>query len=293
MSFKEQTNRLKENWFIILLIVVLLFVIVPFIIGIGGITNYSARDMVASYDQGFTNEAMGKSSYYYGETDFAPEITDRIVTISSSLSSEVEYKDFESKENEFKGILSEYDTFILNENVYESGFGKKKYMNGSYTIKVNSEEYLNLVDELKTIGEVKSFSENKEDITGSYTNKNIELELEKEKLRKYNELYDTNDISMEDKLDLTDKIFYQERRVKYLEDSINNMDKRVEYSTINYSLREKQSSYADVILVKFSELIKTLVSSFNVLLHIIFAVVPFVVLTLLIVLFARRHKKRR
>lgn len=293
MSFKEQIGRLKENWFIILLVVVLLFVIVPFIIGLGGITNYSARDMVASYDSGFTNESFSKSSYYYGETDFAPEITDRIVTISSSLSSEVKFKEFETKENEFKGILSKYDTFLLNENVYESGSGKKKYMNGSYTIKVNSEEYLNLVEELKTVGEIKSFSENKQDITGSYTNTNIELELEKEKLRKYNELYDTNGLSMEDKLDLTDKIFYQERRVKYLEDSINNMDKRVEYSTINYSLKEKQSSYADVILVKFSELIKTLVSSFNALLYIIFAVIPFAVLTLLIVLFARRHKKRR
>lgn len=57
--------------------------------------------------------------------------------------------------------------------------------------------------------------------------------------------------SIQDKLTLNDRIFDQERRIKYLTDSINNMDQRIEYSTVYISLTEKKSEYINIVFVKF------------------------------------------
>ena len=72
-------------------------------------------------------------------------------------------------------------------------------------------------------------------------------------------------------------IFDQERTIKYLEDSLKNIDKQVDYSTIYVTLNEKQSEYANIVFVKFSELVKRFVGSINSLLTLIFVVVPYAV----------------
>jgi len=46
-----------------------------------------------------------------------------------------------------------------------------------------------VISQLKQIGEVKSFNERMDDITGSYENINIELQAEKDRLIRYQDMY--------------------------------------------------------------------------------------------------------
>jgi len=282
MAIKDQWKTIKNNW---LIIVVILAIFV--FMNIGGVGNLSDSTK-SSISQGL-GEASYDSDMYFGArsplpssgTNFAPDVTERKITKSASLSTEVEKGQFDSAQQSLKNIISSSGSYILNENVNRYGTDRREYYQGSYDIRVDTEKYDALISELKSMGEVKSFSESAKDVTGQYTNAEINLEIEKTRLQRYQKMYDeAKDIG--DKLNINDRIFDQERTIKYLEDSIRNIDERIEYTTVHVSLTEKRSGYADVILVKFSSLIENLVDSFNALLVFIFTVLPWAVLVLIV-----------
>ena len=99
--------------------------------------------------------------------------------------------------------------------------------------------------------------------------------------------------NINDKIQLSDRIFDQERTVRYLEDSLKNMDQKVTYSTIYITISEKQPEYIDVVFVKFSELIRGLVNSFNMLITLIFALLPWGILLLIIRLAIKLFKGKK
>jgi hypothetical protein len=295
MGFKDQLNKLKDNWLMIVLVVlVLLFVI----LGSSGMNlgSMSSDRAVSSYGGAYnkvTEQSLGYNGYYpsYGGTDFAPDVSERKIVKTTSLSTEVERGTFSSAEDKLNNIVKSSDSFLLSSSSNKYGVGNKVYYTGSYSIKVDVTKYDSVVAQLKEIGEVTNFNENAQDVTGTYTNLNIELAAEKERLTRFNDLYVATS-STSEKIDLTDKIFNQERTVKYLEDSIKNMDSRIDYSTISVSLYEKQPTYVNVALVKFSNLVKSMVGSFNGLLYFLFVTVPWAVAIGLVWLIFRLFKKK-
>lgn len=281
MSLKQQWNMLKENWLIIVGVLVLLF-----LFNTGGdivqpltssFTSFALRsggaDMIA--DMQYAEKAYFPSPIY--DEGFAPEVEDRKITKTAALTMEVGRGTFQTAEQQLKDIVKTSNSFILNENVNAYGTDRKKYFEGDFTIKVETTKYDAVLAQFKGIGEVQSFTENSDDITGTYINQEINLQVEKERLERYRQLYEEAQ-SVEDKLNLNDRIFNQERTIKYMEDAINTMDQRIVYSTLSVTLREKQSEYADVIWVKFSELVQTLVNSFNTLFSLLFGLVPWMIL---------------
>jgi hypothetical protein len=108
----------------------------------------------------------------------------------------------------------------------------------------------------------------------------------------YNELYSGLSTSTSDKIALVDKIYSQERTIKYWEDSLKNMDQRIDYSTVQVTLTEKSSVYQNIALVKFSNLVKDIVESFNALLHFLFVVLPWVVAGVIIWLLVRLFRRK-
>lgn len=286
---KEQLKKIKENWLIIAVVAVLLL-----FMNLGGGLSPSLKTADYADSVGYAGTEMARSGMYgtyYPSGDFAPEIEERKITRSASLSAEVERGEFRTAEDNLKSLLSSADAYLLNENVNRYETGNKEYLQGSYQIKVESKRYSYLLAELKKIGEVQSFNENAQDITAQHENVQIELETEKARLERYQELYEqTTDIK--DKISLNDLIFNQERRVKYLEDRLKNVDLRVDYSTIYFSMSEKRSEYADVAVIKISELIQNFVDSFNSLLRLFFVVIPWMVLMVIAGIAWRMIKKR-
>jgi len=278
MGIKDQVKTLKNNWLIIALFLVGLFAMT----GMGN--GIMSGVMYDSFDRGYGGDMMmAESTSYksgrgympspsYGD-DFAPEVEERVIVKNSYLNSEVEQGTFYENEQRLKDIIQTSDAFLLNENVNEYETNWNSYFSGSYSIKVPAGKYDAVLSQLREIGELQSFSDNSQDITGSYTNQNIEVEMERARLQRFLEMYEGAEL-MEDKILLNDRIFDQERRVKYLDDAIQNMDTRVDYSQVSFSMSEKRSEYVDVTLVRFSNLVESLVNSLNSLLQLLFMVLP-------------------
>lgn len=305
MAIKDQLIKIKENW-LLLAAVLVLFIFLNF----GNLGAFSIGAF--SRQVSFGNDAMESAkmpasgamyqSSRYGITlpvpnygDFAPEIQDRKITKSSSLNAEVEAGTFKDAESRLKSIIKLSSSYLLNENVNKYDSGWKSYYTGTYQIKVDSRKYSDVVSQLKGIGEVKSFNENAEDITASHKNLEIEINVEKQRLERYSKMY-AEAALMADKIQLSDKILEEERTIKYMEDSLKNVNQRVDYSTIYVTLNEKQPKYSGIQLVKLQELVRKLVGSINSLLSLIFAAAPYAIATLVIwfaVRLFRRGKNKK
>jgi hypothetical protein len=273
MTLQQQWQTIKENWILIVLVLVLvLFMSFGGMQSMDSLSSGSSKNMYA-YDM---QESARSPSYYGNDGDFAPEIEERKLTKTASMTSKIERGAFDDAATSLKNIVTATDSYILQENVQINGKGEKVYKYGSYTLKVDTAKYESIVAELKTIGEVTAFNENTQDITGQYNNAEINLGVEKTRLARYEQMY-AEATKIEDKINLNDRIFDQERTIKYLEDKIKNLDNKVDYTTISVSLQEEQPNYYDVAFVKFSTLVRNLVSSLNALLHFMFIVLPWAI----------------
>ena len=294
MGIKEQIIKLKDNW----LIFVIALLLILFVLS-GGSFFRSFNSIGSSYNNLAMQETSryapyDKTNYNYNipsETDFAPEVKDRKITKTTTMSTEVDRGTFKDSESKLKSIVSSSESFMLNENVNKYGTKIKSYYQGSYQIKVASNKYNSVIMHLKEIGEVQSFNENTLDITGQYTNTNIEIEAEKSRLERYKAMY-SEAKEIKDKIELNDRIFEQERRIRYLEDSLKNIDQKIDYSTLYFSMNEKRSDYMNVAFVKFSELVSNLVSSTNGLFKLAVVLIPWVIALFVIKLFWGIFKRR-
>lgn len=299
MTIADQWHKIKENWLITLLIIL----VVGFVFFSNGsptpLIGLQEKMGIASYgaDYGVAESAIARGGYYpspippYGGEDFAPEVKDRKITKNAYLSSEVERGSFWDADAKITSIVTSTDSFILNKNTYKTGpVGRRSYFTGSYQIKVESKKYDAVISQLREIGEIQSFSENVMDVTGQYTSLEDQIADEKLKLAKYKSLVDEAK-TVDEKLQLMDRIIQQERTIKYLEDSLKNTDTQVSYSTISVNIQEKQSEYADAAFVKISELVKRLLESINGVLRLVFWILPYALVAGLIWWIVRKVKK--
>ncbi|MBI4452259.1 DUF4349 domain-containing protein [Candidatus Woesearchaeota archaeon] len=291
MTLKDQLIKIKENW----LLAVIVLIVLAFL-NFGGIGNLgiSSISRGASFEKGAVQDIAYSRGYgimpSYG--DFAPDVTDRKITKSASMSIETETGSFKDAESRLKSIVKSSNSYLLNENVNKYDSGWKTYYSGTYQIKVDSKKYNDIISQLKGIGEVKSFSESAEDITASYKNLEIELAAEKQRLLRYQKMYEEATL-IADKIQLSDSIFNQERTIKYIEDSLKNVNLQVDYSSIYVTLNEKQSEYAKIVFVKFSELVSRLVASINSLLTLIFVAAPYAVAATVLWFAVKFFRKRK
>ncbi|MBI4147430.1 DUF4349 domain-containing protein [Candidatus Woesearchaeota archaeon] len=294
MTIKEQVQRIKDNWLIVLLlaVVLVLFMGLPAVETLqqgmfqGGFAERAYGGIAADSKMG-----IGMPAPIYSDS-FAPEVVDRKITKTASMTTEVKRGTFQDAESKLKSLVKTADALLLNENAqkYDYGDGRRTYFSGSYTIKVEEEKYSAVVSQLKEIGEVTWFNENADDITEQFVSLEAELQAEKERLARYKEMLAEATV-ISDKIELSDRIFNQERTIKYLEEQLKNTGNRVEYSTIYVTITEKQSEYVDAVLVKFSELVTKFISSVNALLKLIVGLIPYAIAAVLVWLGWKKFRK--
>lgn len=239
--------------------------------------DYGAMTEEPSYDSGYESEAPARSMAAPGEsasTAGQPEVAERKITKAASIDTEVETGKFKETESKAKEDISSLDAFILNEDVQLHKSGDAAYYTGRYTIKVESGKYDSLVAKLKEIPKLQQFSESADDITEQYTDLEVELKAEKERLERYRALYaEINDT--EDKIDLIDMMFYEERAIEYMEKALTEAGKTLDYYTIDFYLAEKEPSFFNVEFVEASELAANIVDGTSSLLRLASYLLPF------------------
>lgn len=293
MSLSDQLKKLKENWLLVALVLVVIF-----------FSALSPLSRVGSFDGGYdvsergygpsfaSQKIVASPSYYPQEESFAPEVRERKVTTTVSLITEIQRGDFAEATQEVKKLVAENKGLILSQDENKYGEGRRTSRSARYTLKVPVEKAEDLIASLKRIGEVQSFSENQQDITGAYQDNEIELGVEKERLLRYEQMFKEATL-IADKIELNDRIFNQERTIKYLEDALKNKDLQVQYTTIYLTVQEKASAYIDVVFVKFSELVSNFVESVNGLLYLLFWIVPWAVVAAVAWVVVKKVKGRK
>ncbi len=296
MTIKEQWNTIKNNWLLAVAFVVIILIVLMSGNQVSQVSDWGGDSLMAKVGYGeetaVAPAAMESSRSYMYDQGFAPEVEDRKITKTASITNEVERGTFKAAEIQLKSIITATDSFLLNENVGKYGEDLSSYYTGNYQIKVESGKYDAVVSQLKAIGEVTYFNENAQDITERYTSLETELAAEKERMQRYQDMY-KEAVNINDKIELSDRIFNQERTVKYLEEALAETGQKVEYSTLYLTLTEKQSEYVNIALVKFSQLLRNLVDSFNSLLALIFSVLPYAVVIVLGWFGYRFYKKKK
>ena len=295
MTVQKQWAKVKENWLLLVLVIALFLL---FSSGsqvfFGGPSLSGLSDMSYSMEKaampGSFGIARGGMSPLPGG-DFAPEVKDRLITKTAYLATEVERGAFQEAESQLEAAVQASGAFLLTQDVSKQGKAWRATFLGRYEIKVEASKYEAMVSQLKTLGEVQSFNENSLDITGRHVDLRQELGAERERLTRYWAMYgEATEIA--DKIELNDRIFNQERTVKYLEDALANLDRQVQYSTIHVTLQEKQSEYLNIAFVKLSELVSTFVSSVNAVITLIVALLPWALALGLLWVAFRFVKKR-
>ncbi|MFH1400014.1 MAG: DUF4349 domain-containing protein [Nanoarchaeota archaeon] len=284
MSFKDWVHEHAFGIAGILIVVLFLFV-ASGLFGIQSSMNLAPRNMA------YATDSIGAGSAYTYQkamADFAPEVEDRKIAYSATLATQVRRGTFDETNDHVHRIIDDTKSFIISENIAENNGAKS----GSYNMRVPSDAYTSVVEQLKATGEVQSFVQSSRDITGTYVNNDIELVVERERLKRLESLYAARP-TLDEKLRLESAIFDQERKIKYLEDSLANIEQTVEYSTIQFTLREKPSSLAGLSFLGFGDLVKTFVASLKSLLYFLFAVLPWAIMAAIVwyILYLIRRKR--
>ena len=282
MTLKNQFQKLKENWLLLALVVVVLVVF-------SGLNPTQTFTNKIAMDESVGLTASRSSSFVPYYDNFAPEAAQRFITKTSSLSTEIKRNTFQETDSKVKDLTKGFNAIIINENQNKNGEGKTSYLSSSYTMKVETSKYDSLVSQLKTIGEITYFNENSDDITEQKLDLQTSLEAERERLARYKQLLETAQTTQE-KIELTDKIFEEERTIKYYEEALENVNNQVSYSTVYLTITEKRSDFANAAFIKFSQIVTSFVDSINSLINLIFVLIPWAIALLIIWLIYRKFK---
>ncbi|MBS3155611.1 DUF4349 domain-containing protein [Candidatus Woesearchaeota archaeon] len=282
MALKNQFQKLKENWLLLALVVVVLVVF-------SGLNPTQTFTNKIAMDESVDLTASRSSSFVPYYDNFAPEAAQRFITKTSSLSTEIKRNTFQETDSKVKDLTKGFNAIIINENQNKNGEGKTSYLSSSYTMKVETSKYDSLVSQLKTIGEITYFNENSDDITEQKLDLQTSLEAERERLARYKQLLETAQTTQE-KIELTDKIFEEERTIKYYEEALENVNNQVSYSTVYLTITEKRSDFANAAFIKFSQIVTSFVDSINSLINLIFVLIPWAIALLIIWLIYRKFK---
>jgi len=278
LTISNQVKTLKEIWLIIIGLIVIVLVLNG---GLDGFNDYGFSDGLKSISSDYDiGGEIGVVSQRYYEDGFAPESFERKVTKTASSSVEVKRGEFKSSSDSLKDYILDAEGILISENVNSIGEGMNKRMTSYYSVRVSEDKYESFILDVKSLGEVESFNENVEDIIGDYIDLSYRIEFEKNRLEKYEGLFDEAD-SIGEKLSLTDRIFQQERTIKYLEDALDRKDLKIEYVSVNINLNEKSSGFVGVSIVTFSRIVKSFVDSFNQLVLLVVWIIPWVLLIFL------------
>ncbi|MGV8086736.1 MAG: DUF4349 domain-containing protein [Candidatus Woesearchaeota archaeon] len=278
----EEKSFLQKYWWIFL---VVLIIVVIFGLGFFGLMGFGMTSSSKAFGNSYYDEnSYSEASYardisqylsVVSNDDFAPEIRDRQLIKTSNIVVETKRGQFFETQTGVNNIIKSSGAIVLSENFQTLGTGNQKYNVNSYQIKIETSKYDSVAAQLRDIGGVVSFSESATDITGAISDINVEIASEKERLKRYEQLVSTT-ASLNDKILLTDRIFEQDRRIKYLEDRLQNSKQDVAYSTITLRLQEQPPALYGVALVGIGKLFKTMVGSLNALLYFVSAVLPWI-----------------
>ena len=211
--------------------------------------DYAAEEaMVADYDtaygfSGVQNTAMAAAAAKSSgsESDTPAEDPEKIIY---SADVTVETTSFDETIGMVSGLVEEFGGWIESSSVsgsnyYQKSRGTASTRDASYTLRIPSGRFQELMDSLSGLGNIPYSHIYTENVTTQYYDAQAHLkayETQENRLLEMMELAE----SVEDVITIEDRLTELRYQIESLQSRLNNWDRRVSYSTISLSIKEVQ-----------------------------------------------------
>ena len=204
--------------------------------------------MNAAYDMDAANETGGFGMLASAKAESAdsgsgaPEENPEKILYSGDAT--IETTDFEQSIADLEAMIEKEGGFIEassvnGSNYYDTSRGNTSRRSASYTLRIPSEKFSDIMSRLSTFGNVPYTYTYTENVTAQYYDVQARLralQAQEKRLLEMMEIAET----VEDVIAIEDKLTDVRYRIDSQQTSLNNWDRRVAYSTLNLTVKEVQ-----------------------------------------------------
>jgi len=269
-------NHFKKSWknYLIGLLLIL------FIGNIFLSSNFGISQMMSqSFDNSISSKMISSSErgMIVSDAGFAPNIQERKVIKNANLN--LETNDYDKSYNQIKNSINTYNVIILSESEYKDNNLDR---NLNLNLKIDSTKLDSILSEIKMYGEITNLNIYSDDVTGTYsdyTNRSIRYQTQ---IEKYYLMLNRINITIQEEIDVQQRIDQLEDQIFYLEDSKSKLQENVDYSSLYINLKEKPSFIDESNFLGLKDgimqFLRSLDSGIQFILQLIGFVIPFVII---------------
>ena len=258
--------------------------------------------MNAAYDMAYEEGGFGRATSAKAESGAeggseAPEENPEKIIYSGDAT--VETTEFDKSIADLEAMIEREGGFIQSSSVngsnyYDSARGYTSRRSASYTVRVPSGKFSDIMSRLSTFGNVPYTYTYTENVTAQYYDVQARLQALQAQETRLVEMMKIAE-TVEDIITIEDKLTDVRYRIDSLQSSLNNWDRRVAYSTLNITVKEVQVytpekltkiSYGEELWRAFTDALRNAGQFFKDLLVFLVSAIPtLVILAALFLLF--------
>lgn len=269
--------------------------------------DYKAEEYYEAYDNAVSGEsgglaASGAQIPAEGENPQATVNPDKIIY---SADATVETTNFDETIEKLNKLISDFGGWVESSSMNGSNYYNKSHGNSStrsadYTIRIPSQNFSTLMTSLSDLGNIPYTHTYTQNVTAQYYDTQARLTAYKAQETRLLEMMELAK-TVEDIITIEEKLTDVRYMIESLQSSLNNWDRKVNYSTVELSVREVREytpqapvkvSYGQRLLNTFIDSVKGAGEFFADLLVVIVALIPtIVILAVLFFVFRPVFKK--
>jgi len=221
-----------------------------------------SKSYAPSSDSGYVANAGGSNGYYFDEAEYGYDFpaaydgekvdsgawlptgptfsgSEKIIYTATVA---VETVEFEASVDAVYALLDKYgafleDSYITGVNYNDDFYGRQSYRTADFTIRVPVEAYRGLVADMPVLGNVTLQQAESQNITAQFTDVESRLNAYRAEESRLLEMLESAE-TVEEMILIESRLSEVRYEIEYLTSSLRNMQNRVDYSTVNLTLRE-------------------------------------------------------
>ncbi len=234
----------NKTWIVVLLIIVGAYLVITPVGMFNANQFYSGAE--SSYSKDVATGSGGMDSYrgiapsptYSDASQYYPE-EQRKVEKNAYATLEVEPMLYDSAKVSLDGIAGKYSGYYTDKSENKNAYGDKEYRVFTITIKVPVDKFENAIADLRNVAEVKSLSQNANDMTTQYYDMKAYLDNYKKEKETLLALYNKA-IQIDDIIKIQERISQVQSQIDSYQMQLNNIERMTDYSTIRVTMSEKR-----------------------------------------------------
>lgn len=269
---------LMKNFKRNILVLLSLFLILSIVVSCSADNKQNSNESKSAEDYDSLGYSEMEEADFEGEYTSSLEPEKVITTIDLTL----ETTEFDRSNDELNKIIEKHDGYVEYSNI---SYNSQNFKNGEFVIRVPKDNVDSFKSDIKSIGNITWESTNKRDVTKQYTDIESRLKAIEVKEERILALMEKAD-KIEDIIVLEEQLSQVIYEKENLQSSLMNLDDKVDYSTINLSIKEVEKlsgsnnpkiSFSEKIKIAFDESIYFFKDTIEKLIVLLIYILPFII----------------